>query len=89
MVSGEIDLMVGANFLYWDVHHEITDELPDGKYLGGNLGFEHIFCWLREVWDCRDGSRILYYTDLPRDEAEVKFLIHLKEEAEAWLASQT
>ncbi|EOX3413538.1 hypothetical protein ACPFUN_003587 [Vibrio cholerae] len=88
MVSGEIDLMVGANFLYWDVHHEITDELPDGKYLGSNLGFEHIFCWLREVWDCRDGSRILYYTDLPRDEAEVKFLIHLKEEAEAWLANQ-
>lgn len=88
MVSGEIDLMVGANFLYWDIHHEITDELPDGKYLGSNLGLEHIFCWLREVWDCRDGSRILYYTDLPRDQAEVKFLIHLKEEAEAWLASQ-
>ena len=88
MLSGEIDLVVGANFLYWDVHHKITDELPDGKYLGSNLGLEHIFCWLREVWDCRDGSRILYYTDLPRDEAEVKFLIHLKEEAVAWLASQ-
>lgn len=87
MVSGEIDLMVGANFLYWNIHHKITDELPDRQYLGSNLGFEHMFLWLREVWDCRDGSRILYYTDLPRDEAEVKFLTHLKEEAEAWLAN--
>ena len=85
MVSGEIDLMKGANFLYYDIHHEITDELPDGKYLGSNLGLVHVFCWLREVWDCRDGSRILYYTDIPRDEAELKFLAHLKKEAEAWL----
>lgn len=88
MVSGEIDLIAGANFLYWDVHHEITDELPDGTYLGSNLGLEHIFCWLREVWDCRDGSIILYYTNLPRDEAESKFINHLKEEAVAWLANQ-
>lgn len=88
MVSGEIDLMEGANFLYWEVHHEVTDELPDGKYLGSNLGLEHIFCWLREIWDCRDGSMILYHTDLPRDKAEVKFMEHLKEEAVKWLASK-
>lgn len=86
MVSGEIDLMTGANFLYWDIHQEIADELPDGEYLGSNLGLEYIFCWLREVWDCRDGSMILYHTDLPRDQAEVKFLDHIKEEAEKWLA---
>lgn len=86
MVSGEIDLMTGANFLYWDIHHEISEDLPDGEYLGSNLGLEYIFCWLREVWDCRDGSMILYHTDLPRDQAEVKFLDHIKEEAEKWLA---
>lgn len=89
MVSGDIDLMKGANFLYWDIHHEVTDELPDGKYLGSNLGFEYIFCWLREIWDCRDGSMILYYTDLPREQAEQKFLKHLKDEAEKWLESQS
>lgn len=89
MVSGDIDLIKGANFLYWDIHHEITDELPDGEYLGTNLGLEHMFCWLREVWDCRDGSRILYYTDLPREQAEKKFLMHLKEEAEKWLENQS
>jgi len=85
MVSGEMDLMEAANFLYWDIHHEITDELPDGEYLGTNLGLEHLFCWLREIWDCRDGSIILYHTDLPREEAEVKFLEHLREEAKKWL----
>lgn len=89
MVAGDIDLVEGATFLYWDIHHEVTDELPDDEYMGTNLGFEHIFCWLREVWDCRDGSRILYYNDLPRDQAEQKFLIHLKEEAEKWLESQS
>ena len=88
MVSGEIDLIEGANFLYWDIHHEITDELPDGEYLGTNLGLEHIFCWLREIWDCRDGSMILYHTDLPREEAERKFLEHLKHEAEKWLEAK-
>lgn len=88
MVSGDVDLMKGANFLYWDIHHEVADELPDGKYFGSNLGFEHIFCWLREVWDCRAGSRIICYTDIPRDQAEQKFLMHLKEEAEKWLESQ-
>jgi len=85
MVSGETDLMEGANFIYWNIHHKITDELPDGEYLGTNLRLEYIFCWLREIWDCRDGSMILYYSDLPRDQAEKKFLAHLKEEAEKWL----
>ncbi|WP_105175152.1 hypothetical protein [Pseudoalteromonas sp. T1lg122] len=31
MVSGSIELMDGANFLYNDVHHEIDDVLPDGS----------------------------------------------------------
>jgi len=88
MVSGEIDLLEGAEFLYWDIHHEITDELPDGEYLGTNLGLEHIFCWLREIWDCRDGSMILYHIDLPREQAELKFFEHLKQEAEKWLAAK-
>ena len=85
MVSGKMDLMEGANFLYWDIHHAITDELPDETYVGTNLGFEHIFCWLREVWDCRDGSRLLYYTDLPREQAEQKFMEHLRQESKKWL----
>ncbi|WP_442511279.1 hypothetical protein SH528x_002949 [Novipirellula sp. SH528] len=89
MVSGKIDLMEGATFLYLDIHREVTDDLPDGTYVGTNLGLEHIFCWLREVWDCRDGSRLLYYSDLPREQAKQKFLEHLREESKKWLANHT
>ncbi|UJX26461.1 hypothetical protein L3Q70_04710 [Pseudoalteromonas sp. CF6-2] len=83
--SRTIDLMEGVNFIYWDVHHEIDTELPDGKYLGSNLKLEQVFCWLREVWDCRDGSRLICHEDLPRDEAEQKFLSYLLDECQKWL----
>jgi hypothetical protein len=78
----------GASFLYWNVHHELMQELPDKKYVGDNLDLQNIFCWLREIWDCRDGSMILYYTNLPREKAEIKFNEHLIEEAENWLKNQ-
>lgn len=87
--SRSIDLMEGVNFIYWDVHHEIDTELPDGKYLGSNLKLEQVFCWLREVWDCRDGSRLICHEDLPRDEAEQKFLSYLLDECQKWLEVNT
>jgi len=89
IVSNTIDPEEGASFLYWNVHHEITDEYPDKDYIGDNLGLESIFCWLREIWDCKDGSMILYHTDLPREKAELKFREHLIEEAENWLSNAT
>lgn len=89
IVENKIEPDEGASFIYWDVHHELTDEIPDKEYVGDNLGLEHIFCWLREIWDCRDGSMILYYTDLPRAEAEIKFKEHLTEEAKKWLETAT
>ena len=67
------------------MHHELTDEFPDAEYLGDNLGLQNVFCWLREIWDCRDGSMILYHADLPRDQAEDKFFEHLRESATDWL----
>jgi len=88
MANGSIDLLEGANFLYYEIHQNIKVDLPDGEYLGSNLGLEYIFCWLREVWDCRDGSMILYHTDLPRAKAEIKFLENIKEEAEKWLINK-
>jgi len=69
----------------YDVHLNIFGERPDKKYAGDSLGLEHIFCWLREIWDCRDGSIILYYSDLPRIEAEEKFKEHLIDESQKWL----
>lgn len=85
IVRKNIDPVEGASFLYWEVYDKLTEEYPDKKYVGDNLGLEHIFCWLREIWDCRDGSMILYHTDLPRDEAEMKFTEHLIEEVEKLL----
>jgi len=85
IVTSSIDLMDGVNFIYWDVHHEIDTELPDGKYLGSNLKLEQVFCWLREVWDCRDGSRLICHEDLPRDKAEQKFIGYLMDECQKWL----
>jgi len=89
IVSNTIDPEEGASFLYWNVHHEITNEYPDKEYSGDNLGLENVFFWLREIWDCNDGSMILYHTDLPREKAELKFREHLIEEAENWLSKAT
>ena len=88
IVAKEIEPDVGASFLYWDVHHELFDEFPDKEYVGDNLGLEHIFCWLREIWDCRDGSMLLYHSDLSRPEAEKKFKEYLVEEAKKILETE-
>ena len=89
IVEGQIDPVEGASFLYWDIHQELTEEMPDKEYLGDNLGLEHVFCWLREIWDCGDGSMILYYADLPRPKAEAKFHEHLVEESAKLLTKLT
>lgn len=78
-----------AEFLYWDVHHALASELPDKTYVGDNLGLENVFCWLREIWDCRDGSMLLYHADLPRDLAEKKFVEHLREASTRWISDNT
>jgi hypothetical protein len=80
IASGETDPVEGATLLY-HLHIDLSSELPDRKYVGDSLGLEHVFCWLREYWDCRDGDTILYHTDLPRKEAEKLFVQHIVEEA--------
>ena len=89
IINNEVLPEEGASFLYWDVYHEIEEEYPNKEYVGDNLGLQNVFCWLREIWDCRDGSMILYHTDLPRSEAEIKFKEHLIEEASNWLNNAT
>ena len=76
---------IGAEYIYWNIHHEITDDFPDGRYLGSNLHLEGIFMWLVEYWDCEDGSHLNYHADIPRPEASEKFKSYIIEEAEAWL----
>jgi hypothetical protein len=52
--------------MYLDLHPDYMKIIPEEEFLGSNLGVKAIFCWLREIQDCRDGSMILYYGDLPR-----------------------
>ncbi|MFK7809893.1 MAG: hypothetical protein AB8F74_18960 [Saprospiraceae bacterium] len=51
------------------------------KYVGEEIGLEKLFTWYREIQDWRDGSRLLYYNELPRDEQRVRFEKHLIEES--------
>lgn len=88
IANGTTDAVEGAEFLYWSVHQELYKDIPDREYLGDNLDLEYVFCWLREIWDCRDGSMLLYHTELPRAEAEVKFKQHLIEAAQEWIEKE-
>lgn len=85
IVKKKINADVGASFLYWEIHNKLLSEFPDKQYVGDRWGLENIFCWLREIWDCRDGSMLLYYTNLPRNKAEMKFMTHLYKEAKTLL----
>jgi hypothetical protein len=87
IASGEADPVEGATLLYY-LHIDLQPDLPEEDYVGDSLGLEHVFCWLREVWDCRDGGMILYHTDLPREEAEQKFIQHIVEEAQKLLGAR-
>ena len=55
---------------------------PDAKYVGDGLGLERMYTWYREIQDLEDGTMLLYYTDLPREEAGRRFREHLVEEAQ-------
>lgn len=88
IAAGTVDPVNGASYLY-ELHLEMQNELPDLEYVGDSLGLENLFAWLREVWDCRDGSLILYYTDLPRAEAESRFVAHIRDEAQRRVADAT
>jgi hypothetical protein len=89
VVAGSLDPVKGVERLYWDVHHQLMQEIPDTEYTGDSLRLESIFCWLREVWDCRDGSRLSYYADLPREVAERKQIASILAEAKLRLQVQS
>jgi len=83
MVNTELDVYAGMR----DIDYNLYPIDRDDKYRGDALGFEKIFMFYRELTDCRDGSMIFYYDDLPREEAEQKFIEHILEESKIWLDS--
>jgi hypothetical protein len=88
IVKGTTEPVAGAEFLYWHVYNALSDWQPDEQYFRESLDLDYVFFWLREVWDCRDGSILSYYADLPRDEAERKQIENLVSAAREFLQAQ-
>ena len=42
MHAGEMGLVEGAEFLYWNVHINVGEEKPDTEFVGDAFGLEHI-----------------------------------------------
>ncbi|MCP4179138.1 MAG: hypothetical protein GY756_15365, partial [bacterium] len=55
VVEKKIEPEKGASFLYYEIHLNLSNEYPDKEFVGDIWGLESIFCWLREIWDCKDG----------------------------------
>ncbi len=72
-----------------EIYHanEWTQTNPElkKKFVGEELGLQHLYTWYRELQDFSDGSMLHYYNDLPPQEQKKKFEIHLIEEAMNWL----
>ena len=82
IVNKEIDAVRGLSYIYDKIYLDMDKEV-----VGDRLNFCNIFGWLREIWDCRDGSPLNYYANLPRGKAEIKIYEHLIEESKKWLES--
>ncbi|WP_041628033.1 hypothetical protein [Owenweeksia hongkongensis] len=73
------------NKVYKTTQWNITNpELPS-TCIGEELGLHHLYTWYRELSDFNDGSRLLYYNDLPRDKQKEQFETRAMEEAHKWL----
>lgn len=79
-------MMVIDNKIYKPVFHQ---ETSTKKYIGEEIGLERMYTWYRELQDFGDGSRLLYYNELPKEEQKKMFMSNLVEEAANLLGSQT
>lgn len=87
-------LMVAEPTRAFELMTKIKNDIDDSfdwpqedtnKYLGEELGLQHLYTWYRELQDLEDGSMLLYYNELPRTEQKKKFEERLIEEANNWL----
>ena len=73
------------NRIYYAIEWSESNSQNTKKYVGQELGLEHLYTWYRELQDFKDGSMLLYYNELSRNEQKKKFEEHLVEEAQNWL----
>jgi hypothetical protein len=69
------------NDIYKRINWEIELSSDKGDYVGIELGLESLYTWYRELQDYKDGSLLLYYSELSREKQHEKFEEHLIEEA--------
>lgn len=81
IVSGEIDPYDGMIFIDNHIYHKAFDNSIKQDFVGQCLGIERMYTWYRELQDANDGSKLNYYTELPRSDAIIKFKEHLIDEA--------
>lgn len=55
------------------------------KYVGEELGLEKLYTWYREIQDWKEGSRLLYFNELPKEKQKLKFEENLIKEAKELL----
>jgi hypothetical protein len=88
IVQGECDAFEGMKFIDSKLYSRIHPLHPGEEFAGQCLGLEHMYTWYRELQDAEDGSAIIYYTDLPKEEAVQKFKNHLQQEAKKLLETK-
>jgi len=72
------------NEIFLPIFHK--EELQDEKkYVGQELGMEHIYTWYRELQDFEDGSPLFYFNKLSRKKQKAKFIENLVKEAKQLL----
>lgn len=76
------------NKLYTKVFYTEKKDIDEDKYVGQEAGLEKLYTWYRELQDLDDGSRLFYYTDLPKEEQEKKFKEQLVYEAQQALKAR-
>jgi hypothetical protein len=80
IVDGSIPAFEGMKFID-NYLYSTTERSSKAEYLGEEWGLQSMYTWYRELQDAEDSSLLLYYTDLPLQEAKNKFEEHLREEA--------
>jgi hypothetical protein len=97
VLTGRADPVEAAAFVHGTLLPEL--ETPAGRLfaspmralpnsVGSSCGLEMVFCWLREVWDCRAGIPSLVHGDLPPAESERRLVAYLRESIAKWLGGQ-
>ncbi len=67
--SGSVTPFEGMKAIDNDIYNKVWFDGFEQQFVGEILGLQHMYTWYRELQDAADGSMLLYYTELPKEEA--------------------